>query len=326
MENKIIGSEKVIIEAIEKHQNIAIFHHIRPDGDCLGSQAGLAELIKINWPDKKVFVIGDNDGNFPFFDWHFDKIDNFNFENSLAIIVDTSDIRRIYKHEIFSDNRFTARARIDHHEVSEHDKYDYSWVDPGAAAAGELVARFAYENKLKVNKEAATKIYLSIMTDSNRYLYSAERRSTQMMGSWLLKFDVDVKYLYNNLYKRTFNDVAYQAHIIRNCEKFDHVLSYTVTDADLERFNMKANQAANFVNTLSNIDEYLVWVFFVKNEDDSYRARIRSNGPEIHLVAQQFHGGGHAFASGADLKDFTNEKQLLIEQLNAAAKLFLKKL
>lgn len=52
-----IGSAKIALEAIEKYQNIIILHHIRPDGDCLGSQFELAELIKTNYPNKKKFIV-----------------------------------------------------------------------------------------------------------------------------------------------------------------------------------------------------------------------------------------------------------------------------
>lgn len=34
----LIGNSQVAIQAIEKYDNIVVFHHIRPDGDCLGSQ------------------------------------------------------------------------------------------------------------------------------------------------------------------------------------------------------------------------------------------------------------------------------------------------
>ncbi|MGL5308520.1 MAG: DHH family phosphoesterase, partial [Metamycoplasmataceae bacterium] len=37
---------KEIESLILKYKSIVIFHHINPDGDCLGSQFGLKELIK----------------------------------------------------------------------------------------------------------------------------------------------------------------------------------------------------------------------------------------------------------------------------------------
>nr|WP_318035630.1 hypothetical protein [Mycoplasmopsis synoviae] len=68
-----IGSAKIALEAIEKYQNIIILHHIRPDGDCLGSQFELTELINTNYPNKKVYCIGNNYNSFNFMDFKFDS-------------------------------------------------------------------------------------------------------------------------------------------------------------------------------------------------------------------------------------------------------------
>ncbi|MDW2911965.1 hypothetical protein [Mesomycoplasma ovipneumoniae] len=65
-----------IIKNIEKHDNIFVFHHIRPDGDCLGAQQGFARAIKKNFPQKNVFLIGNNNKEFDFLNFHFDNIDS----------------------------------------------------------------------------------------------------------------------------------------------------------------------------------------------------------------------------------------------------------
>ncbi|WP_371246744.1 bifunctional oligoribonuclease/PAP phosphatase NrnA [Mycoplasmopsis agassizii] len=314
--HRIIGNSKLILEAINEAKNIAIFHHVRPDGDCLGSQAGLAEIIKENYPSKNVFIIGDNENNFNFLNWKFDDQTKFNFENSLAIVVDVSDPKRIFNAEFFLDKRFTKRARIDHHEVGENELYDYSWNDPDAAAAAELVAQLAIDNNLKINEEAAIKTYLGIMTDSGRYMYSKNRVATQYYGSTLLKTNFDVQYLYENLYKKTFKDLQFSGYVYSNFKKDGKVLHFSVTDEVLKQFSYKPNEAANFNNLLANIDDNHVWVFFVDNQDGTYRVRIRSNGPEIHEVAAQFKGGGHAWASGATLENYEVEKPLLLKALN----------
>ena len=86
---------KQIEEKIKKYQNIIIFHHIRPDGDCLGSQFGMKYLLKENFPNKNIFTIGDPKGSFPFLDFKMDKIENKHIENSLAIIVDANFKERL---------------------------------------------------------------------------------------------------------------------------------------------------------------------------------------------------------------------------------------
>lgn len=76
------------------------FHHIRPDGDCLGSQFGLGLAIRKRFKDKKVFFIGNASGVLEFMNFTFideEEIEEKYFENSLAIIVDTAGPERVEK-------------------------------------------------------------------------------------------------------------------------------------------------------------------------------------------------------------------------------------
>lgn len=66
---------KKIEEKIKSHNNIVIFHHIRPDGDCLGSQFGMKNLIEENFPDKKVYTVGDTKGIYPYLDFPMDDLE-----------------------------------------------------------------------------------------------------------------------------------------------------------------------------------------------------------------------------------------------------------
>ena len=55
-----INEYKEILEKIKKYNKIAIFRHIKPDFDALGTQFGLATWIKDNFKDKDVKCLGDN--------------------------------------------------------------------------------------------------------------------------------------------------------------------------------------------------------------------------------------------------------------------------
>ena len=48
---------KEIFNLIKKYDSITIFGHINPDGDCYGSSLALRELIRLNFPKKKVFSL-----------------------------------------------------------------------------------------------------------------------------------------------------------------------------------------------------------------------------------------------------------------------------
>lgn len=70
----------------------------------------------------------------------------------------------------------------------------------------------------------------------------------------------------------------------------------------LHKLKLSANAASNLVNLLGNIEGYPIWCSFAEYEDGKVRMEIRSNGPEIQPVAVRVGGGGHAHASGAQLK------------------------
>ena len=47
---------QAILEKIKAYDTIIIHRHQRPDPDAIGSQVGLKEILKTNFPDKKVLA------------------------------------------------------------------------------------------------------------------------------------------------------------------------------------------------------------------------------------------------------------------------------
>ena len=108
-----------ILSAIKRYDRIAIFRHIMPDFDALGTQLGLATWIKDNFPEKDVKVLGDNHVTFtPRVYPAMDEVNQDWFkEPFLAIIVDVGNVSRI------ADPRFKKarfKIKIDHHPDVEH--------------------------------------------------------------------------------------------------------------------------------------------------------------------------------------------------------------
>ena len=54
------------LKIIEEYETIIIHRHMNPDGDALGSQVGLGEIIKDNFPGKKVYLVGDESDRYGF--------------------------------------------------------------------------------------------------------------------------------------------------------------------------------------------------------------------------------------------------------------------
>ncbi|MCU4116969.1 bifunctional oligoribonuclease/PAP phosphatase NrnA [Mycoplasma zalophi] len=308
---------KIAVEAINEAKNIFIFHHIRPDGDCLGSQFGLAELIKTNLPDKNVYVIGDSKNIFPFMNFKHDNINEIpteHLENSLAIVVDANSSNRIQDADLIVNKTFTKTLRIDHHPVEPDINYDYTWEDAEYAASGEQIAYIAMQENWKVTDKAARYCYLAINTDSGRFNFHSVIKRTFDVVSYLHQdngFSVwDVNF---PLAKRDERKVRFMAYVLLKFKYEKEVSYFYVTKKIQKKFGLNEDEA-NDVNILSNIGDTKIWVFFIDMNNGDIRVRIRSNGIWINHIAQKWRGGGHELASGAMLKS-KSEMKLIIKDL-----------
>ncbi|QDF65070.1 DHH family phosphoesterase [Mycoplasma nasistruthionis] len=317
----IIGNSKIAIDAIEKYDNIVIFHHIRPDGDCLGSQAGLAELIRTNYPNKKVFTVGNNLHLFDFMGYHFDKIEDVDFTNSLGIVVDASSGDRIECSELLYENKTTSKLRIDHHPNGADIDYDYNWIDEHFVAAAEMIAQLAYDAKWEVTQKASGHIYLGINTDSGRFLFPDTSARTYKLVAFLMENGFHPSSILRELSKRTSQSLKFIGRILNGFKKEGRTLYYEIDAETLKECNMDSFEAAQYVNELANIDDNSCWALFIQLEDGTVRGRLRSNGPLVNKVANQFGGGGHDNAAGITLQSW-DQVPTVLEALNKAIEEF----
>lgn len=313
---------EIVKQAIEEHDNIFIFHHIRPDGDCLGSQFGLRELIKENYPEKNVFVLGDNGGIFPFLEWDFDNFENIDkkyLKNSLGVVVDANCSNRIQFANYILDGNFTHMLRIDHHPVDPDINYDYTWEDATYAAAAEQVGYIAMMAKWRVTTKAAKYVYLGINTDSNRFQYDYVQKRTFDVVSYLHEGnDFKVWDINFPLSIREEKKVRFNAYVLLHYKNEGKVLWFYANKKIQKKFGLNEKEA-NDVGILANIGDAKIWVLFIDEPNGKIRARVRSNGIWInHICAkpEYYPGGGHEVASGATCANKKSMKHL-IEDLKA---------
>lgn len=105
----------------------------------------------------------------------------------------------------------------------------------------------------------------------------------------------------------------------------DHGFAYAkLTRKEVESFGVSYEDAAAQVSTISTIEDCPVWALFLEYSEEEIRVRLRSRGPVINLLAEQYHGGGHAKASGAtlynwdELEGFVNKADELVKKYKSA--------
>lgn len=304
---------KKVQELIETYKDIAIFHHVKPDGDCLGSSFGLQEILKTNYPTKNIMVIGDADGQFPWLDLKFTSESDVDMTKTLAIVVDVSGSDRVVKFDVVKQAKDIVR--IDHHpNTSDYATTTVLLTDRPATC--QIVAELAIRANWEVNKQAATYLYLGLLTDSNRFLFRSVTDKTYDIGAFLTRQGADRDFVHANLYKRTLNEVAYVSTVCSNW-KFDDsnkVLYYYVSKELQDKLNLTPDQCAS-PNMLAGIEGVHAWVLFTQYPDH-IRTEFRCiPGYKINEVAFKFNGGGHDQASGCKLQKKDEIEKVIKEVL-----------
>lgn len=306
-----------IKEKIAEYPVVVIHRHTNPDGDALGSQIGLKELIKENFPDKEVYIVGDGAGRYAFMDGAtMDEISDETYENALAIVLDCGSS------SLISDTRYkTAKetARFDHHIFSETIA-DYEVVDTSYESCCGLVTDFALKNGLRLSSAAAKALYTGMVTDSGRFRYDSTNANTFRLASALMEQKFDLNDVYSKLYADDFANVKLRAQFILKIQFTPYRVAYIyTTKEELPTYGVDTfTISRGMVGTMSDLRGVDTWVNFTETEN-AVLCEIRSSKYNINPIAVKYGGGGHAKASGASLKNRA-EAMSLLDDLNALSR------
>lgn len=300
-----------IYRQIKKAKKIVIARHIGPDPDALSSQLGLKESIKEKFPLKEVFAVGAPAASFKYLG-ALDKFNENMYEDSLLIVVDTPDKKRVDGVDV---TKFKEVIKIDHHPFI--DKFgELEIVDDTASSAAQLVLELIYKTPLVLTKAIGEKLFIGIVADTNRFLFSYTTPKTFNLVSDLIRdTKIDFTDLYEKLYLRPLKESRFQGYIADNMIVTKKGFGYIkITDKILKKYNCDAATAGNMVNNFNYINEIYAWAIFSEDANNGFiRCSIRSRGPIINEVASHYGGGGHIFASGARLKTFDMVDDLIEE-------------
>ena len=304
---------EAILEKIRKYDRIIIHRHSNPDGDALGSQIGLKNIILDSFEGKEVFVVGDGAGRFGFMEGStMDEIGDETYGGALAIILDTS------ASALISDSRYKlaeCTVRIDHHIFCEKIA-DVEVTDTSYESCCGLITAFAMECGLVVGALAAKSLYTGMVTDSGRFRYDSTTSQTFRLAAFLRERKFDTNDIYRNLYSDDFKFIRLRAQFVLKINFTDDGVAYIYTTKDeLASYGVDTfSISRGMVGTMSEIRGVDAWVNFTET-DAGVLAELRSSKYNINPIAVKYGGGGHAKASGATLKD-RDAAMAMLEDIN----------
>ena len=87
--------QQEIVDTIKKYDKIIIHRHLRPDPDALGSQVGLAELLRESFPEKEIRQVGETIEGLRFLA-EMQEVEDVFYQGALVIVTDTAKIGRAH--------------------------------------------------------------------------------------------------------------------------------------------------------------------------------------------------------------------------------------
>lgn len=284
-----------ILETIARYDTIIIHRHQKPDPDAIGSQVGLAELIRQNFPDKRVLTTGYDE---PTLSWlaAMDEVSDEDYTGSLVIVTDTANKARI------DDERYSkgqCLIKIDHHPNDE--PYgDLVLVDTTASSCSEMIVELAVELGLTVTDKIARLLYAGIVGDTGRFLYPATSSKTFRMAAYLLDTGIDAGLITRQLDTFSPKIARLMGYMLEHLVMDNSGAAQLIlSSALLQDFDIRPEEVSLVVGLPGKIDRVDRWMICTEQADGSYRVNLRSKTLTINGIAKEHHGGGHPLASGA---------------------------
>ena len=306
-----------VVQLIEQQNRFMITSHLRPDGDGLGS--GLALYWMLRDLGKEVEVVL-RDRVPPAYEVlpASDLVvvqDDVTEKYDAAFIIECSDVERPGLPSL--KEQFVVN--IDHHSTTVPFG-DINWIDPTAAAVGEMIYNLCKALGVEVTKEIAECVYTALLTDTGSFHFSNTTERTLKIASELVRRGVEPARISQALfYSGPFSKIKLLGLVLSNIQRDEsgRIAWITMDRATMYDADACEEDSDGIVNHALSIGEVEAVAFFKELAPGAYRISLRSKGKNnVAKVAEVFGGGGHRNAAGCRIEgEFEDVKRKVIEGL-----------
>ncbi len=308
----------LLTQRIHSHQRFILTSHIRPDCDALGSELGMAGILRqlgkevriINGhptppslsfldPSQTIEVIGET-------------VSRDEISGDCIIVLDTSAWAQLGPMGEVLRGFPATKLCIDHH-VGEDELGTEFFKDTSAEATGHLVTVLAEKLNVKITKPMATALYAAIATDTGWFRFGSTTSATYRVAAKLLDFGAVPSEVYADLYERdTLGRIRLRGRILARTEpELDGRLVHTyVVKEDFSETGAIPSDTEDAINLTLAISGTKFAVIFVEQLKGGFKISFRSRcAVDCNQVAREFGGGGHRAAAGAFVEGPLKEVQ-----------------
>jgi phosphoesterase RecJ-like protein len=295
-----------IIEEIRGHQKFCVVGHMRPDGDCIGSQLGLALALRNEgkqvtvWnqdpvPQKLAFLDLEKTFQRPKPGQSFDCV----------IATDSASLERVgTAREHIADRKIFIN--IDHH--ASNTRYaDINWVSPREPSTGELIYHLLKAASWPITPAISDCLFTAVSTDTGSFQYPTTRPATYHVAGELVKRGANLAKICDEVYQSFPLSRARLLKHVYNNFRLTHenqIAYFWLKKSDYTRTGADSNDSEGLIDHIRAIEPVVVACVFEEIEPTLTRISLRSKSPKINVneIAGQFGGGGHHAAAGARIE------------------------
>ena len=292
-----------ILEIIGQSHSICVAGHVRPDGDCIGSQLGLTLALRKQgkevacWnedpvPQKYAFLDPDHLWEKPGGDRAFDLLictDCASFERLGAAAPAAAKHKRL--------------INIDHHQSNT--RYgEVNWISAREASTGELIFRLLRAAAWPITPAIADCLFTAVSTDTGSFQYSTTRPVTYHTAGELVKLGAHVETICHEVYQSfSLSRVRLLQHVYNHFRLAhnNQIAWLWLRKRDFARTGADRSDTEGLIDHIRAIEPVVVAIVFEEIEPELTRISLRSKSSsvDVNQIASQFGGGGHVAAAGA---------------------------
>ena len=322
-ENAAPGAGTLPLEAIEVARRLELSErpilvsHVRLDGDAIASALALAALLR----EMGKSPIVASDGPVPKVYRFLPGLDEFPLSQGdglaagdLVVVLDCPTRARVGR----IANRFPSAAdvvRIDHHSAREPVGV-VEWEDTARSSTGEMAHDLAEQRGWPLTRDAATNLYVAIVTDTGRLTFPNTTPHTVSVCAKLMEAGADHDTARRELYEsEDWGVLRLRAEAVLGMSRVldGRVVVMRLTREMLRRHRVDPIDIHEFADIPRSVSGARVGLLVREmKEPGMVKGSLRGvHGFDLRSVAGRFGGGGHAEAAGFEARGSLAEVEAL---------------
>lgn len=295
-----------LLAIIRQGNRFLLTSHLSPDGDAVGSELGLARVLR---KLGKGAVVWNRDPTPPLYGplpgtarIHVGAEPPAGFPEAFnaVLVLECPSLDRTGLDEKLAASGLPI-VNVDHH-LGNQQYGQVNWVDTAAPALGEMIHRLAAALKVGMDEDTATCLYLALVTDTGDFRFANTTAEAFAAAAALVREGAKPETVSQWLHEsRPEPSLRLLGAMLQTLERHDggRIATAVLTREMFARAGAGAGDSEGLVDYPRSIAGVHAVAMLREVEDGRYKVSLRSRGDvDVEQVARRHGGGGHKNAAG----------------------------